>query len=145
MIKVKNLQTAVELATVFSESLRPYTYPKVNAQLEDLYLPFRIWNFPVDGYDVCIHLTDFFIDENTAKNIQIYSTNLVTLPFHLVFKIAAAFIGVENLVFFFFVRDGKQVFCWTRMMDKDGKSVEYSKEEVKIEYYMGHQYASLID
>lgn len=145
MIRVKNLETATEYASILSESLRPYTYPNAGVHMEDIYLPYRIWNFPVDGYDVCVHLTDFLVDENVARNIQIYSTNLVTLPFHLVFKIAAAFIGIENMVFFYFVRDGKQVFCWTCLRDKDGTAVEYSKSEVKIEYYMGHEYASLVD
>lgn len=145
MIKVQNLQTAVELFSVFSESLRPYTFPKASPYMEDTYMPYRIWNFPIDGYDVCVYITDFEVEDNYAKNVQIFSANLVTLPFHLVFKIAAAFLGMKNIIFFYFVRDGRQVFCWTCMFDKEGNYIEYNKNEVRIEYYMGHEYASLID
>jgi hypothetical protein len=145
MIKVSNLETAVELAALFSECLRPYTYPKAPPHMEDIYLPYRVWNFSVDGYDICVHMTQFDVDNNGAKNIQIYSKHLITLPFYLVFKVAASFIGIKNMVFFYLVRDGKQVFCWTGLTDSDGNSVEYSKEEVKIEYYMGYEYASLND
>lgn len=145
MIKVPNLKTAVELGVTLSKSLRSYTFPNAPSYMEDVYLPYRIWSFTVDGYDVAVHLTDFEVDENNARNLQIYSTNLVTLPFYLVFKIAAAFLGIKNMVFFYFVRDGKQVFCWTTLTDKDGNSIEYSKSEVKIEYFNGYEYASLID
>lgn len=145
MMKVKNLEVAVEMATLFSECLRPYTYPKAPAYMEDVYLPYRIWNFPVDGYDVCVHMTQFDIEDNMANNIQVYSAHLVTLPFYLVFKIAASFIGINNMVFFYIVRDGKQVFCWTGLTDAKGNSIKYSKHEVKIQSYMGYEYASLID
>lgn len=145
MLKVADLKTAVKLGSVLSQSLRPYTFPNAPSYMEDDYLPFRIWQFPVDGYDVCVHLTDFEVDGNQATNLQIYSPELVTLPFYLVFKIAAAYLGIENMVFFFFVRNGKQVFCWTALRDKDGNSIEYSKADVKIEYYNGIQYATLLD
>lgn len=144
-MRVKDLKTAVELGSIFSKSLMPYTFPKAPSHMEDVYLPYRVWDFAVDGYDVAVHLTDFEVDGNTARNLQIYSPDLVTLPFYLVFKIAASYLGVQNMVFFYFVRDGKQVFCWTTLKDKDGNSIEYSKHEVKIEYYNGYEYASLID
>ena len=145
MIKVADLSTAVELGVTLSKSLRPYTFPNAPSYMEVVYLPYRIWTFPVDGSDIAVHLTDFEVDENYARNLQIYSTNLITLPFYIVFKVAAAYLGLKNMVFFYFVRDGRQIFCWTTLTDKDGNTVEYSKSEVKIEYYMGHEYASLID
>lgn len=145
MLKVADLKTAVKMGSVLSQSLRQYTFPNAPSYMEDEYLPYRVWLFPVDGYDVCVHVTDFDVDGNLARNLQIYSPELVTLPFYLVFKIAAAYLGIKNMVFFYFVRNGKQVFCWTSLHDKEGNTIEYSKLDVKVEYYNGIEYASLIE
>jgi len=144
MIKVKSFKDGVRLLKIFGRVLRPFTYPRVSPEVEVKITPYKTWEFQIDGYDVCISYTEFEIDENIASNVQIFSKHLISLPFHVVFKIGSAFLGLEKIVYFNFFKDGRQVCCWTCLMDMNGNKLSYNKE-IRTEKYLNYEFACLFE
>lgn len=143
MIKVNTIEEAVKNCLLLSKILKPYSYPTVSADVEDLYLPYRTWNFKIDGYDVCVHMSEFSVYDSTIQNIQIFPKKLYTLPFHMYFKIAVAFLGKKDIINFSIVRHGHIVSCWTKMKEKSKDGAVDVRSTVDRDNYLGIDFGYL--
>jgi hypothetical protein len=143
MIKVANLQEAVKYAGLFSKILRKYSYPVVGMDMEEIYLPYRTWQFTIDGYSVCIHITDMTVNDSVIQNLQIFPNKLYILPFHLYFKIAVAFLGTEGIVNFSILRHGHLVSCWTKLIEKSKSGTVNLKKNIIHDKYLGVDFGYL--
>jgi hypothetical protein len=143
MIKVKNLYEATKYLSLLAETLIPYSYPAVTVEVEEEFLAYKTWNFSMDGYDICCHLTEFKVNESVIRNLQIFPKKLYLLPFHVNFKVAVAFFGTENLVTFSVVKDGHLVSCWTKIKDQSEDSTVSVKRSIPSESYLGVEYGIL--
>ena len=88
MLKCPNLFEWKDKIILLGEILRPFSFPHISINLEYKLTPFRSWRTDIDGYDVCIQYTEIILNGNILRNIQIYSINLFSLPFHVSFKIS---------------------------------------------------------
>jgi hypothetical protein len=124
------------------EILRPFSYPHVSIDFEYKLAPFRSWRTDIDGYDVCIQYTEVEINDNLVKNLQVYSANLFTVPFHITFKVSQILIGNDQqTVYFSFIKDNKKVSSWTRMESLLGDEIELKKPQTMVQEYMGKQFS----
>jgi hypothetical protein len=143
MIKVKGLSEAVKYASLFSKILRKYSYPLVSMDMEEIYLPFRTFNFILDGYEICIHLTDMHVNDSIIQNLQIFPTKAYALPFHVYFKIAVAFLGKDEIVNFSILRQGHLVSCWTKLIEKSRNGTVSIRKNVTNTSYLGISFGYL--
>ena len=143
MIKVANLREAAKYLPMFSSALCDYSYPLVNAEVEELYLPYTTWNFMLDGYEVCVHMNEFNVSDSVIQNLQIFPRKLYCLPFHVNFKIVVAMLGTEDLVSFSIVKHGHVVSCWTKIKNAQESKYVTVKNSVQEEEYMGVKYGVL--
>jgi len=143
MIKVKNLPEAVKYASLFAKILRRYSYPLVSMDMEEIYLPFRTFSFPLDGYEICVHLTDMCVNDSVIQNLQIFPTKAYALPFHVYFKIAVAFLGTEEIVNFSILRQGHLVSCWTKLIEKSKNGTVSIRKDVTSASYLGINFGYL--
>ena len=97
MIKCKNLNEVVKYGNLLSKCLRRYAYPHVSIDVEEKLIPFRTWSFPIDGYNVTVHIIEFNVNDAVIQNIQVFAKNFYCLPFHVCFKVAVALMGTEGL------------------------------------------------
>lgn len=137
MIKVKSIQEAVKYSLLFSKCLRNYSYPQVSVDAEDSYLPYRTWNFNLDGYDICVYINEFFINDSVIQNLQIFPRKLYTLPFHVFFKVAVAFLGTKDIINFNIIKHGHIVSCWTKMKQRSQNGTVEVRSTVDRDNYMG--------
>jgi len=143
MIKVKNLREAATYLPLLSEALCSYSYPHVNADVEEMYLPYKTWGFTIDGYDVCVHMNEFLVNDSVIQNLQVFPRRLYSIPFHVSFKIAVAFLGKKDLVSFNLIRHGHVVNCWTRLKDNGEGATVSVKNTVQTDSYLGINYGVL--
>ena len=145
MIKMQNFLELISLCKFWAKVLRPYTSYNTSSEFEEKLNRYRIWNTCIDGYDICILYTETNVGKNLVKSIQCFSRRPLLLPFHIVFKIGMAILGVNsNNIFFSFVRSGDTVFCWTKVEDKNGDSLPLIEEEVEYKEYMGNKFACIV-
>jgi hypothetical protein len=143
VIKVKNLKQATKYLSLLVKILRDYSYPQTPVDVENEFLQYKTWGFALDGYDVCVHFTEFCVQDAIIQNLQIFPKKLYSLPFHVNFKVAVAFLGTNDLVNFTMLKDGHVVSCWTRLK-KHGESGAVSvKQSIPISNYMGVEYGVL--
>ena len=110
--------------------------------LEYKITPFRSWRTDVDGCDVCIQYTEITLNGNILRNVQVYSINLFTVPFHVSFKISQILLGNDPLtVYFSFVKDNRKVASWSKMENLSGDDVELKKQQTELHEYMGKQFS----
>lgn len=140
MIRVKNLEEATKYLGLFAKILIPYSYPSVPVEVEEDFLPYKTWNFMIDGYDICCHLTEFKISDSIIQNLQVFPKKLYVLPFHLSIKIAVAFLGKDDLVTFHVIKDGHLVSCWTKLKKHSDSGTVSVKNSIPSESYMGIDY-----
>jgi hypothetical protein len=143
MIKVKTLKEASKYLTIFSKVLRKYSFPKVSVEIEDEFIPYKTWNFKLDGYDVCVHFTEFLLHGSVIQNLQVYPKKLYCLPFHVSIKVAVAFLGTEDLVTFNVTKDQHIVFCWTKLREDYKNGNVNVKRSIPKETYLGIKYGTL--
>lgn len=146
MLKPKNFYEMVPLCKKWAKILRPYTTFNVNEEIERKLNQYRIWNVDLDGYNLCIFYTETELEDHLVKSIQIFSKNLYTLPFHIVFKVGMSILGPSSSnIYFSFVRDGSTVFCWTKVEEMNGKSAPLAEEEIEYKEYLGKKFACIIE
>jgi hypothetical protein len=143
MIKVQSLNEAVKYASLFAKILRKYSYPLVGMDIEEIYLPYRTWSFNVDGYVVCVHLTDMVVNDSVIQNLQIFPVRMYCLPWHVYFKIAVAFLGTEGIVNFSIMRHGHLVSCWTKIVEKSKSGSVSVRKDVIEDSYLGVKFGYL--
>ena len=143
MIKSKSLKDAAKYLTTFSEILAKYSFPLVNTEVEEEYLPFKTWNFPLDGYDVCVHMTEFFMEESIIQNLQIFPKKLYCLPFHISVKVAVAFLGNDDLVTFTVTKANHIVYCWTKIKEESRAGNVSVRNSIPTSNYLGVSYGIL--
>jgi len=143
MMKVESLQEAVKFAGLFSKILRKYSYPSVGMDMEEIYLPYRTWEFPIDGYLVTVHITDMHVNDSVIQNLQIFPKRLYVLPFHLYFKIAVAFLGTDGIVNFSILRHGHLVSCWTKLIEKSKTGTVTLRKNIIRDKYLGVDFGYL--
>ncbi len=142
MLKCPNLFEWKDKIILLGEILRPFSYPHISINLEYKLTPFRSWRTDIDGYDVCIQYTEIILNGNILRNIQIYSINLFSLPFHVSFKISQILLGNDpTTVYFSFVKDNKKVISWSRMENLSGNEIELKKQQTELHEYMGKQFS----
>lgn len=146
MLKAENFLEMVDLCKLWAKIMRPFSTFKMSNEVENRLNSYRLWNVNLDGYNICIFYTESDIENNRVKSIQIFSKNLFTLPFHIVFKVGMAILGNDNTnIFFSFVREGTTVLCWTKVEDENGNSLPLVEEEVEYKNYLGIKFACISD
>lgn len=146
MLKSKDFIEMVDLCKLWAKIMRPMSSFKINAEVEKKLNTYRLWNVDLDGYNICVFYTETTIEKSLVKSIQIFSKNLFTLPFHIVFKIGISILGNDDKnIFFSFVREGTTVFCWTKVEDENGEALPLVEEEVEYKYYLGSKFAYISD
>jgi hypothetical protein len=146
MLKAENFLEMVDLCKLWAKIMRPFSTFKMSNEVENRLNSYRLWNVNLDGYNICIFYTESDIEKNRVKSIQIFSKNLFTLPFHIVFKVGMAILGNDNTnIFFSFVREGTTVLCWTKVEDENGNSLPLVEEEVEYKNYLGIKFACISD
>jgi hypothetical protein len=146
MLKSENFLEMVDLCKLWAKIMRPFSTFKMSNEVENKLNAYRLWNVNLDGYNICVFYTESDIEKSQVKSIQIFSKNLFTLPFHIVFKVGMAMLGNDNTnIFFSFVREGTTVFCWTKVEDENGNSLPLVEEEVEYKNYLGIKFACIID
>jgi hypothetical protein len=143
MIKVKTLKQAAKYLTALVGILKDYSYPLVAMEVENNFVQYKTWNFCLDGYDVCVHLSEFYINESIIQNLQIFPKKLYCLPFHVNFKVAVAFLGTKELVSFTTMKEGHIVSCWTRLKKQSSNGSVSIKQSIPTQNYLGVEYGVL--
>lgn len=146
MLKSTNFIEMVDLCKLWARVMRPFSSFKMSYEVEKKFNAYRLWNVDLDGYNICVFYTETEIEKSIVKSIQIFSKNLFTLPFHIVFKVGISILGNQDSnIFFSFVREGTTVFCWTKVEDEDGEPLPLVEEEVEYKYYLGRKFAYISD
>lgn len=145
MLRIEKFFEASRMCKLFAKILTPYSGHHVGEFFEQKINGFRIFNTNLDGYDICIFYMESKVENYVIKTIQVFSKNAITLPFHIVYKVAVEFLGhsKEN-IFFSFLKNGTTVFCWTKIEFENGDSAPLVESEVDVKTYMG-KYFSYIE
>lgn len=142
-MKAATFDEAIRYCSLMAKVLRNYSYPTVSLEVENMYLPYRVWQFTLDGYEICVHMSELIVNDSVIQNIQIFPVKLYSLPFHVYFKIAVAFLGREGIVNFSIIRQGHLVSCWTKMREKSKTGSVTIRKDVSQDSYLGINYGYL--
>lgn len=131
-----NLEQQVEELKNLADHLVPYTWPLSPKSLEDDIFVLRMKSIQIDGYHVLVNFTRADYGDYYLETVQIEGDRTYFLPFHLVAKVAIAFLGNHELSLIEVFKERKKVYCWTIYLDKRGrpKSVEQPKKSEKLTY-----------
>ncbi len=128
-----------------SHFLMNYSFPKVPPEDEDDINILKVRDVCVDGYDVVLHYSKTDYDNYFLETLQILGKYSSFLPFALVCKIGKRFLGENYLSLVEVFKDNRKIYCWTRVSNYDGESVQMpNQEDARCESYEGLEYV-LID
>lgn len=105
------------------EVLMPYNYPLSSNDVESVVNWLKGRDLTVDGYGVYLHYSKSDFSEYLVETLQVMGRYTPFLPFNLVCKVARRFFGAEHLGLMEVFRDGRKIYCWTRLLDREGRPV----------------------
>lgn len=146
MLKISNFFEATRLCKLWASILKPFCGFYANEEFEDKLNLYRLFNTNLDGYDICMYYVEYQVEGYVVKTVQIFAKKSMTLPFHVVYKVAAEILGQSSSnIFFSFIRQGTTVFCWTKVENEAGEDASVVQDEVEIKKYMGSSFAFISD
>lgn len=107
----------------------PYNFPQNDPHLEDDLNVLKVVQCEVDGYSLILHFSKADYGSYYIETLQVFSLESPFLPFHLVVKIARAFLGSEHLSLVELYKDNKKIYCWTKCLNKRGATIKSPYEE----------------
>lgn len=122
--KSDNVVDAAKMSDLVSSVLEPYSFPKFDPSVEQALSPYKVWRFPVDGYDVVTYYTKTIAENSRICSLQVWSEDFNFLPFSIAVKVAKVFIKHNNLCLFHINNSGKFLYCWTKMTTLDGEPMK---------------------
>lgn len=146
MLRIDNFFEASRICKLWAKVLRPYCGYYISEFFEEKVNNYRIFSTNLDGYDICIFYVESKVESYVIKTIQVFSKTAITLPFHVVYKVAVEILGQnkEN-IFFSFLKNGTTVFCWTKVEMENGESAPLVEDEVEVKKYMGNYFSYICD
>lgn len=131
---MNKLDNHVKEMKELGEFLISYNFPKSSVKMDEVLQPLKLRSFFVDGYEVVVYYTKADHDETYLEMVQIYGKRIPFLPFCLVCKIGRKFLGEEHLSFIEMMRDGKKIYFWVRVSDKEGNALPDKNKEKTCRY-----------
>ena len=122
--RTHNVREAAKWSDLISTILEPYSFPKFDASIEQSLTPYKIWRFPLDGYDVITYFTKTFTADCKIYSLQVWSEDFILLPFHISVKVAKIFLKDNNLSLFQMKNMDKFLYCWTKMTTLDNEMLK---------------------
>lgn len=140
MNRLENVVDAAKQADLMSNILEPYSFPKFDASVEHALTPYKVWRFPLDGYDVIVYFTKSGAKDCKISSLQVWSEDFLILPFSVSVKVAKIFIKGNNLSLFLLKNYDKLLYCWTKMTTLDGELLKPIDESVVEKTYGDFSY-----
>lgn len=131
---LKNFDMIVDRVKKMGEVLLPYNYPLTTPAEEDEISVLKVTEMLVDGYEIMLHYSKNFYKDHYLETMQVLSKSSPFLPFNLVVKLAKKFFGNDHISLVEVLKEGKKIYCWTRIVDLSGNILEYSIEKERLEF-----------
>lgn len=113
------IEHAKEMLAI-GDFLVPYTIPYADVETEEVVSYLRIRHVIVDGYEVYLYFSKSELDGYSSYSLQIYGAEMPFLPFALICKIVNVFLGNKGLALTLLLQEGRMVYSWNKLGDKDG-------------------------
>jgi len=138
------LEKHIKEIKALGELLVPYSFPMVPPE-EEIDVNFiKSRQFDVDGYGVIVYYNKSNWEEYYLESLQVISLYGIFLPFYLICKIGKQFLGDQHLSLVEFYQDGKKIYCWTLMKDKNNNPCQNQfNKDVKNRSYEGLEFNSV--
>jgi len=138
------LERHIREMKAFGEFLVPYSFPMVSPE-EEIDINFiKSREIEVDGYSVIVYYNKANWEKHYLETIQIIGLYSIFLPFYLICKIGKQFLGDQHLSLIEFYQNGKKIYCWTLMKDKnDNPCQNQLNQDVRSRSYEGLEFDSI--